>query len=71
MDDILKREEEAQKVKDEVLTELAAINTDDDDEEVSYDLWKIREMKRLKRTREEREQYVLIPEVSRPQSTWF
>ena len=31
-------------------------NTDDEDSEAAYDAWKLRELKRLKRDREERDQ---------------
>lgn len=33
-------------------------DTDDDDSEAAYDTWKLRELTRLKRDREERDQYV-------------
>lgn len=43
------------KNKNEDRTDLASVNTDDEDEKVAYELWKIREIKRMKRTRDERE----------------
>jgi len=55
MQETLKREEEAKKQKNDDLTDLKSVNTDDEDDGVGYELWKIREIKRLKRNRDERE----------------
>lgn len=37
---------------------LCDFNTDDEDADAAYDAWKLRELKRLKRDREERDQFV-------------
>ncbi|CEF68322.1 Microfibrillar-associated protein 1 [Strongyloides ratti] len=54
----LKAEKEAEEVKKLAdALDLTEIVTDDDDDEIAYELWKIREINRLKRDREEREMY--------------
>uniref|UniRef100_A0A0K0FU73 Microfibrillar-associated protein 1 (inferred by orthology to a human protein) n=1 Tax=Strongyloides venezuelensis TaxID=75913 RepID=A0A0K0FU73_STRVS len=54
----LKAEKEAEEVKKLAdALDFTEIVTDDDDDEIAYELWKIREMNRLKRDREEREMY--------------
>ena len=39
-------------------------DTDDEDQEAAYDAWKLRELKRLKRDREERDLWVFIDSSS-------
>lgn len=43
------------KTKNEDRTDLASVNTDDENEQISFEQWKIREIRRLKRNRDERE----------------
>lgn len=51
MQQVLREEEEMEARKKEDTTDLAAVPTDDESENIAYEAWKLREMKRLKRTR--------------------
>uniref|UniRef100_A0A8R1HZV5 MFAP1 domain-containing protein n=1 Tax=Caenorhabditis japonica TaxID=281687 RepID=A0A8R1HZV5_CAEJA len=52
---VLQEEEDAEKRKTEDRVDLTSVLTDDETENMAYEAWKLREMKRLKRDRDERE----------------
>jgi microfibrillar-associated protein 1 len=40
--------------------DIAAIHTDDENEDIAYEEWKVRELRRIKRDKDEEEAYVFI-----------
>ncbi|RWS27282.1 microfibrillar-associated protein 1-like protein [Leptotrombidium deliense] len=48
-------QEKEDKEDEQLLASIAAINTDDENEEAAYETWKLRELKRVKRDKDERE----------------
>ena len=59
-DDIRREEAEKEEMKDEenIKRGIAACLTDDESEETAYEVWKLRELKRIKRDKEEQEAFI-------------
>lgn len=55
--DAIKQEKVKEKEADDGIQ--CDFDTDDEDGEAAYDTWRLRELTRIKRDREERDQYVL------------
>ena len=55
--DAIKQEKVKEKEDDDGIQ--CDFETDDEDGETAYDTWRLRELTRIKRDREERDQYVL------------
>lgn len=56
--DAIKQEKSKEKEADDGIQ--CDFDTDDEDSEAAYDAWRLRELTRIKRDREERDQYVLL-----------
>lgn len=56
-DEIRKEEQEKQEIEEEeqIKRGIATVLTDDENEEAAYEVWKLRELKRIKRDKDERE----------------
>ena len=54
------KEKTEERTVDDDEHQLHSVVTDDENDEEEYEAWKIRELKRMKRDRDEREQSVLL-----------
>lgn len=55
METLVKKEIELESRAKKDTYDLTSINTDDEDEEIAYDEWKVRELTRIKRVKDEAE----------------